>query len=107
MERKTYPQAPRWTTYHRGGYALFRRAQSTPKEIDMSDMVFRDSNGAILNEGDSIQVIKDLKVKGSSTTLKRGTVFKSIHLTDNAGEIECRSAQIKGLVLKTEFVKKV
>jgi protein PhnA len=54
-----------------------------------------------------VQVIKDLKVKGSSTTLKRGTVFKNIHLTDDAGEIECRSAQIKGLVLKTEFVKKV
>jgi protein PhnA len=84
----------------------FSTAQST-KEIGMSDMVVKDSNGAILNEGDSVQVIKDLKVKGSSTTLKRGTVFKSIHLTDNTGEIECRSAQIKGLVLKTEFVKKV
>ena len=73
----------------------------------MSDKMVRDSNGAQLNEGDSIQVIKDLKVKGSSTTLKRGTVFKNIHLTDDEGEIECRSAQIKGLVLKTEFVKKV
>jgi len=73
----------------------------------MTDMVVRDSNGAQLKEGDSVQVIKDLKVKGSSTTLKRGTVFKNIHLTDNAGEIECRSAQIKGLVLRTEFVKKV
>ncbi|WP_205769608.1 alkylphosphonate utilization protein [Microvirga sp. KLBC 81] len=73
----------------------------------MTDMVVRDSNGAQLNEGDSVQVIKDLKVKGSSTTLKRGTVFKNIHLTDDAEEIECRSAQIKGLVLKTCFVKKV
>ncbi|SCX90384.1 alkylphosphonate utilization protein [Microvirga guangxiensis] len=73
----------------------------------MSEMVVRDSNGAVLSEGDSVQVIKDLKVKGSSTTLKRGTLFKNIHLTDNPGEIECRSAQIKGLVLKTEFVKKV
>jgi protein PhnA len=70
-------------------------------------MVVRDSNGAPLNEGDSIQVIKDLKVKGSSSVVKRGTVFKNIHLTDEEGEIECRSAQIKGLVLKTEFVKKV
>jgi len=73
----------------------------------MTDMVVRDSNGAQLKEGDSVQVIKDLKVKGSSTTLKRGSVFKNIHLTDNVGEIECRSAQIKGLVLRTEFVKKV
>jgi protein PhnA len=78
--------------------------QESPKE---TMMVVKDSNGATLNEGDSVQVIKDLKVKGSSTTLKRGTVFKNIHLTDNEGEIECRSAQIKGLVLKTEFVKKV
>jgi protein PhnA len=70
-------------------------------------MVVTDSTGITLNEGDSVQVIKDLKVKGSSTTLKRGTVFKNIHLTDSEGEIECRSAQIKGLVLKTEFVKKV
>ena len=70
-------------------------------------MVVRDSNGATLNEGDSVQVIKDLKVKGSSSVVKRGTVFKNIHLTDEEGEIECRSAQIKGLVLKTEFVKMV
>jgi protein PhnA len=69
-------------------------------------MVVKDSNGATLNEGDSIQVIKDLKVKGSSTVVKRGTVFKNIHLTDDEGEIECRSSQIKGLVLKTSFVKK-
>jgi protein PhnA len=75
-----------------------------PKE---TSMVVRDSNGATLNEGDSVQVIKDLKVKGSSSVVKRGTVFKNIHLTDEEGEIECRSAQIKGLVLKTEFVKKV
>ena len=73
----------------------------------MTGMVVRDSNGAQLNEGDSVQVIKDLKVKGSSTTLKRGTVFKNIHLSDDPEEIECRSAQIKGLVLKTCFVKKV
>jgi len=70
-------------------------------------MVVRDSNGTTLNEGDSVQVIKDLKVKGSSTVLKRGTVFKNIHLTDDEEEIECRSSQIKGLVLKTCFVKKV
>ena len=70
-------------------------------------MEVKDSNGTILAEGDSVTIIKDLKVKGSSTTLKRGTMFKNIHLTDELGEIECRSAQVKGLVLKTEFVKKV
>ncbi len=70
-------------------------------------METRDSNGAVLADGDSVTIIKDLKVKGASTTLKRGTVFKNVRLTDDPREIECRSAQVKGLVLKTEFVKKV
>ncbi len=65
-----------------------------------------DSNGAILVEGDTTSVIKDLKVKGSSSVINRGTVFKSIHLTNEPSEIEVRSNEIKGLVLKTEFVKK-
>lgn len=69
-------------------------------------MEIKDSNGNILNEGDAVSILKDLKVKGTSTTLKRGTVFKNISLTSNANEIECRSKKIKGLVLKTEFVKK-
>ncbi len=66
----------------------------------------KDSNGAVLNEGDSVQVIKDLKVKGTSVTLKRGTVIKNIHLTDNEEEIECNAEKVKGLVLKTCFLKK-
>lgn len=69
-------------------------------------MDVRDSNGTILNEGDTVHVIKDLKVKGSSTVLKRGTVIRGIHLTDNEGEIEGRTDKVKGLVLKTEFLKK-
>ena len=70
-------------------------------------MEARDRNGAKLTEGCSVTLIKDLKVKGSSVTLKRGTLFKSVHLTGNDEEIECRSDKVKGLVLKTEFVKKV
>lgn len=69
-------------------------------------MEVRDSNGTILAEGDSVHVIKDLKVKGTSTTLKRGTLVKNIHLTDDPEEIECRVEAIKGLVLKTCFLKK-
>jgi protein PhnA len=68
-------------------------------------MSTKDSNGNPLNEGDSVQVIKDLKVKGSSTTLKRGTKFKNIHLTDNPEEVECREGKTT-LVLKTCFLKK-
>ncbi len=66
----------------------------------------RDSNGAELKDGDPVTLIKDLKVKGSSAVLKRGTLIKNIRLTDDPAEIECRSDQIKGLVLRTEFVKK-
>lgn len=66
----------------------------------------KDSNGTILNEGDSVQLIKDLKVKGSSATLKRGKAFKNIHLTSKNEEIECREGKTT-LVLKTCFLKKV
>ncbi len=67
----------------------------------------RDSNGSILASGDSVMVIKDLKVKGSSITLKRGTVIKNIRLTDDEENIECNADKVKGLVLKTCFLKKV
>ena len=67
----------------------------------------RDCNGAVLADGDSVQVIKDLKVKGTSATLKRGTIIKNIRLTDDEGQIECNAEKIRGLVLKTEFLKKV
>jgi len=70
-------------------------------------MDVKDSNGQILVAGDSVQVIKDLKVKGSSIVLKRGTLIKNIRLNDNEGEIECNTDKAKGLVLKTEFLKKV
>ena len=67
----------------------------------------RDCNGATLADGDSVQVTKDLKVKGTSVTLKRGTLIKNIRLTDDDGLIECNAEKVKGLVLKTEFLKKV
>ena len=66
----------------------------------------RDSSGNLLADGDSVTLIKDLKVKGTSTTLKQGTVIKSIRLTDNPEEIDCKSDAVKGLVLRTEFVRK-
>ncbi len=69
-------------------------------------MEVRDSNGAILKDGDNVTLIKDLKVKGSSTTLKRGTMIKGIRLTGDPDEIDCKHEKVKGLVLRTEFVKK-
>ena len=68
-------------------------------------MEVKDSNGNILSDGDSVTLIKDLKVKGTSTTLKRGTTVKNIKLTDNADEIDCQVNKV-AMVLRTEFVKK-
>ena len=65
----------------------------------MSDT--KDSNGNTLNDGDSVQIIKDLKVKGTSVTLKRGSVAKNIRLTEDPEEVECNVDKVKGLVLKT------
>jgi protein PhnA len=68
-------------------------------------MSVRDSNGNELNQGDSVQVIKDLKVKGSSDILKRGMTFKNIRLTENDEEVECGQGR-NTVVLKTCFLKK-
>lgn len=69
-------------------------------------METKDANGNILKDGDSVTLIKDLKLKGSSTVLKRGTTVKNIKLTDDIAEIDCRISG-SNIVLRTEFVKKV
>lgn len=68
-------------------------------------MEAKDSNGNILNDGDSVHVVKDLKVKGMSTTLKRGNMIKNIRLTDSPDEVECRVGKSQ-VVLKTMYLKK-
>lgn len=70
-----------------------------------SNDVPKDSNGAELLDGDSVTVIKDLKVKGSSMVIKRGTKVKSIRLTDNPEEVDCK-IDGSSIVLKTCFLKK-
>ena len=72
-----------------------------------SAMVVRDSNGNVLVDGDTVVVIKDLKVKGSSIPLKQGTVIRQIRLVEDDPEhIEGHSEKIKGVVLKTIFLRK-
>ncbi|MEK4035029.1 alkylphosphonate utilization protein [Methylocystis sp. IM3] len=68
--------------------------------------IVRDSNGTELKDGDSVTLIKDLKVKGTSVVLKRGTLIKNIRLTGDPAEVECRAEKVKDLVLRTEFLKK-
>ena len=69
-------------------------------------MDVKDSNGNVLKDGDSVILIKDLKVKGAGQTLKRGTKISFIRLTDNEDEVDCHHEEIKGLVLRVEFLKK-
>lgn len=69
------------------------------------DSVARDSNGAVLADGDAVTVIKDLKVRGSSMVIKRGTKVKSIRLTENPEEVDCK-IEGSSIVLRTEFLKK-
>ena len=66
----------------------------------------RDALGNLLADGDQVTLIKDLVVKGAGQTLRRGTLIKSIRLTDDPQEIDCRYEGIKGLVLRAEFVRK-
>lgn len=73
---------------------------------DEDVVVQRDANGNILANGDSIILIKDLKLKGSSTVIKKGAKAKNIRLTDEEDLIECSIDGMKGIVLKTEFIKK-
>ncbi|PNU02247.1 alkylphosphonate utilization protein [Novosphingobium guangzhouense] len=66
----------------------------------------RDAVGNVLADGDQVTLIKDLDVKGAGQTLKRGTLIKSIRLTGDSQEIDCKFDGIKGLVLRAEFVRK-
>ncbi|WP_325894779.1 zinc ribbon domain-containing protein YjdM [Grimontia sp. NTOU-MAR1] len=69
--------------------------------------VIKDSNGNVLQDGDTVTVIKDLKVKGSSLVVKVGTKVKNIRLVDSDHDIDCKIDGIGAMKLKSEFVKKV
>lgn len=71
-----------------------------------SGVEVRDAVGNLLADGDQVTLIKDLTVKGAGQTLKRGTLIKSIRLTGDSQEIDCKYEGIKGLVLRAEFVRK-
>ncbi len=84
----------------------WRPASEVAAGAATQEVVVRDAAGNTLADGDSVVLVKDLKVKGAGQTLKQGTVIRSIRLTDNPEEIDCRHDAIKGLVLRTEFVRK-
>src|ERR1700758_1160948 len=81
--------------------------EAAAKSAVADSVEVRDAVGNLLADGDSVTLTKDLKVKGANQVLKRGTVIKSIRLTGDAQEIDCRYEAIKGLVLRAEFLKKM
>lgn len=81
-------------------------ASKLPQSDPDTGVEVRDAVGNLLSDGDQVTLIKDLAVKGAGQTLKRGTLIKSIRLTGDPQEIDCRYDGIKGLVLRAEFVRK-
>lgn len=77
-------------------------AESTAEDVK----VFKDANGNVLVDGDTVTVIKDLKIKGSSSVVKVGTKVKNIRLIEGDHDIDCKIDGIGPMKLKTEFVKK-
>ena len=114
-----FPNCPacnsEFTYADNGMYVCPECAHEWPVDLVVEDLepkrVFRDSNGNELHDGDTVTVIKDLKVKGSSLVVKGGTKVKNIRLVDGGGagghNIDCKIDGIGAMALKSEFVKKV
>lgn len=81
-------------------------AEQSFETEDHNGLVIKDANGNILSDGDAVVLIKDLKVKGSSTTLKMGTKVKSIRLVDGDHEVDCKT-DLGSFMLKACFLKKI
>ncbi|MEA1975540.1 MAG: zinc ribbon domain-containing protein YjdM [Bacillota bacterium] len=114
----TIPNCPKCDseyTYEDGNFIVcpecgYEWMDEIEDESNTDVLVVRDSNGTVLQSGDTITVIKNLKVKGSSSDLKRGTKVKNIRLVNDADgghNIECKINGFGGMYLKSEFVKKI
>lgn len=82
------------------------QSEYAAKQAAANTVEVRDAVGNLLADGDQVTLIKDLEVKGAGQVLKQGTLIKSIRLTGDTQEIDCKYPGIKGLVLRAEFVKK-
>lgn len=96
-------------TYEDGpSYICPECAHEWPKDGQDDDALsIKDSNGNVLQDGDTVTVIKDLKIKGSSSVVKVGTKVKNIRLVDGDHDIDCKIDGIGAMKLKSQFVKKV
>lgn len=110
MEYPKCPQCGSEYTYEDGAnYVCPECAHEWPQAaeaVEESGLVVRDANGNLLVDGDAVTVIKDLKVKGSSSTLKIGTRVKNIRLVEGDHNIDCKIDGFGAMKLKSEFVKK-
>jgi protein PhnA len=84
----------------------FNPEETSPETSESNDLVVKDSNGNILQNGDSVTIIKDLPVKGFSKSIKVGTKVTNIRLVDGDHNIDCKIPGFGSMALKSEFVKK-
>jgi protein PhnA len=112
----TLPACPKCQsefTYEDGGLYICPEcahewsAQAASDAADESKKVYRDAAGNVLQDGDTVTVIKDLKLKGGGGVVKMGTKVKNIRLVDGDHDIDCKIDGFGAMSLKTEFVKKV
>ncbi len=109
------PQCPKCSseyTYEDNGMLICSECShewSEKVENDKAEdkKIVRDANGNVLNNGDSVALIKDLKIKGSSSTIKAGTKVRNIQLVDEDHDIDCKIDGFGKMGLKSEFVKKI
>lgn len=104
------PQCGSEYTYEDGAFFVCPECAyewNTESESADSESMVRDANGTVLEDGDTVTVIKDLKIKGSSSVVKVGTKVKNIRLVDGDHNIDCKIDGIGAMKLKSAFVKKV
>ncbi|MDR3398185.1 MAG: zinc ribbon domain-containing protein YjdM [Pandoraea sp.] len=99
-------------TYEDGGLCIcpecaYEWSAQAAAPVEATERVYRDATGAVLQNGDTVTVIKDLKLKGSAGVIKMGTKVKNIRLVDSDHDIDCKIDGFGAMSLKTEFVKKV
>ena len=81
-------------------------AQKQAADGNDNERIIKDANGNVLNDGDTVAVIKDLKVRGSSSVVKIGTKVKNIRLVDGDHDIDCKIDGVGAMMLKSQFVQK-
>lgn len=110
-----YPNCPECGseyTYEDGGLFICPEcshewSKDAAQENGDDRKIIKDANGNVLSDGDTVAIIKDLKVKGSSSVLKIGTKVKNIRLVDGDHDIDCKIDGFGAMKLKSEFVKKI